>query len=158
MRIVVVFVGLTVLFGSLFNLQSDLFRYLPSELYAYPRKGMTSAEYNTIVLSLRWVIPAIVVALFLWLARIRQRITPGWGTTLVTVGTVLCVMQFAMGFLASLIPGGGPGFIARDLLGYASFPIKVILFIGAVRMLMTLKPAPAAQQAAAADAQQAARG
>lgn len=158
MRVAVLFLGLTVLLGSLFPLLNDLFRYLPSELYAYPRKGISNTEYNTIVISLRWAIPAIVVALFLWFARIRERIVPGWGTSLITVGTVLFVLQFALGFLASLIPGGGPGFIARDLLGYAAFPIKVILFVGAVRMLMTLRPAPAAQQSAAADAQQAARG
>jgi len=158
MRIAVVFVGLTILFGSLFNLRSDLFYYLPSELYAYPRKGITNAEYNTIVISLRWVIPAIVVAGFLWLARIRGRITPGWSITLIAIGTALFVLQFALGFLASSIPGGGPSFVARALLSYASFPIKVILFVGAVRMLMTLKPSPAAQQPVAADAQEAARG
>jgi hypothetical protein len=158
MRIAVVFVGLTVLLGWLFNLSSDLMRYLPSELYVYPRKGMTNAQYTAILVSLRWVIPAIVVAAFLWFARIPSRIAAGWGTTLIAVGTVLFVLQLTLGFLASLIPGGAPGFIVRDLLSYAYFPIKVILFVGTVRMLMTLKPYPATQQSVAADAQQAARG
>src|SRR5262249_50127054 len=103
-------------------------------------------------------IPAIVILAFLWFARVHARITRGWGTTLIAVGTVLFVLQWTLVLLASLVPGGALGFIAADLLSYANFPIKVILFVGAVRMLMTLEPYPAAQQSVAADAQQAARG
>jgi len=149
-RLALTFVGFTILLGWLFPLQTDLYFFLPTDMFSYPRKNMTKAEYEAISLTLRWIIPAIVVGAFVWRARLRERLPRNLGTTLLFTGTLLYLAQFALKGAAAFVPGGGALFVAGGLLAYVMFPIKVLLFAGAVYVLMSLKPL-VAQQAVPAD-------
>lgn len=148
LRMVVLFLGLTLLLAMLFNLPIALSPYLPREMFAVPGRPETQVARLIAQITLQWLIPAFAVWLFLSYARIRERLPRNFAMTLIAIGTTAFFVQLALKFLASLVPGGGMLFVANVVLSHVFLPIKILLFVGAVWLLTTLKPVPAASERA----------
>ena len=112
---------------------------LPGEMFVYPRQTITNTQFTAIVTVTNWVIPALVVAAFLWFTKLPSRVRSETGVKLLTVAVVVVVGQWAIRFFASLVPGGGGLYAVNGLLTYVALPLKILLLVGAVQVLTGLK-------------------
>jgi hypothetical protein len=139
MQIAVLFLSLTVLLSWYFPIL-DFYWLLPADMYSYPRKTMTNMQYTAASIAVRWVVPAVAVAIFMRMSGLSSRVRSGLGTKLLYIAIAIYIGQWTLLLLASFVPGGGGVFALSTLFGLLAFPLKVVLLVGVVHVLINLEP------------------
>ena len=142
MRLIIIIIGFAITFTYLFNLQNELFvlRLLPLELYQYPQSRFTKHEMLAFKLILGWLIPILIATIFIFKAQIHKRLTLNYGFTLIAIAVVIFLLRLIVLYLTTFIQGGGATFVTAYYFGYIALPLKLMLVIGSLKLLMTLKP------------------
>jgi hypothetical protein len=121
---------------------------LPQDLFRYPYRDMAATEVTLWKFSLKWIVPGIIVFYLMWLTKISNNIPYTWGMTLVGIAIFInIIFSFVKAFLlylAAQSPGGGMLFAVGKYLNlfeiYSSFPLGLVLVIGTLKVLISIKP------------------
>jgi hypothetical protein len=135
MRTFFIVLGFTILFNILFEFQKLLFPY-NILLHA----GQNELRVIKFVLSL--AIPVTVSCLFVFKSNLVQRLSSNWGYRMFVAAVVFYILRYLVLLLSTLVEGGGATFAVGYLLQYIAAPIQIALVVGALKMLVTLKPSP----------------
>ena len=116
--------------------------FLPKDLFIYPPDEMSRTEAATWKFILRWIIPSIIVFVFMNIAKFHKRVTINWGIILVGIVVFVSLSKLPIVYLSTFVPGGGFTFAIKALLGYLSLPSSIALLVGTIKIFMSLKPYP----------------
>lgn len=142
LRTTIVIIGFALIFNYFFNIQSMLYGFglLPSELYQYPQNRFNGYELLAFKLILSWVIPIIISTIFVLKVQIHKRLTINYGFILIATAVAILIVRLIILYLTTLIPGGGATFVTAYFFSFLAIPIKIMLVVGAIKLLTTLKP------------------
>ena len=74
--------------------------------------------------------------------KIYKRYTVNFGFWLIAAAVSIYATEILILYLTTFIQGGGPTFVISYMLGYLAFALKIMLVVGAIKLLMSLKPLP----------------
>lgn len=92
---------------------------------------------------LAWGYPALVVGIFMARTRLSSRYTPSFAAPCLVVGCALGFVADIAYFAATLVEGGGMAFIVGPYAALVALPARVLIFVGVIKMFLTLKPGSA---------------
>jgi len=143
MRLTILVLGFAMLFDFLFSLslEQTVLRLLPAALPASAWVPPGHAQILAIDVFLDWIIPLAVATAFVLKTRILPRSTSRAGWILMAVAVAVYLVRMALLYATTFMQGGGPTFAMAYLLAYLDLPLRLLLVIGAVRLLVTLRPA-----------------
>jgi hypothetical protein len=141
LRIVLIYLGLVVVVSQAFPLLIYQ-ALLPAEFFMFRRGASTGMGRFALVMLFTWVVPAVLVAVSMWLG--RRYDWRGANSRLLVVATAIYLAIWGMRLLAATVPGGGGLYVLDSFLGYVALPLRMALFAGAVLFLLRLGKTPAA--------------
>jgi hypothetical protein len=138
-QLIVPFLGFTFLLAAFFPLAPQLLQLAGISLFASVFKS-SPAAFHLLTLVITYAPAALVTAWFFSSANLKNRLpSPVPGTTVMLAGVALTLVFVVARLLASTIPGGGPSFLVGQLGPLVVWPARILLVIGAVRLLLAAR-------------------
>lgn len=134
-----IFISLLFLFSSYLSYYQFEF-ILPRDLFRYPYSDLSKTEVDILKFTLKWLVPGVIVILFMWRTKIHNRVTNNWGIIILNITIIIFLVRFPIFYLASLVPGGGALFVSKIYLSYLNILINIGLLIGTLKIFLTLQP------------------
>ena len=139
-----VHIGLALFFSMVLSgVIGLLLQKLTGGMYGPTFKSFSPAVFVTVNYVLAFAIPLIVAIIFIGKTNLKNRLPapiPGRGEFI--FGGIIILAPQALHILTSSIPGGGASFALFAMAAPVIALGKILIFVGAIRLLMSVKPAP----------------
>ncbi|PIE46516.1 MAG: hypothetical protein CSA42_08155 [Gammaproteobacteria bacterium] len=132
---IILIIAFTVLFGSVLPIKATLYMLSPKIINDYLQVHNYSGDIFKLLIS--WLMSFVVSIVFVLKSGIVQRLVINWGFKLLTIN-ILLIAGFLVIGLASLIQSSWLILIISVLWAYLNLPIKIMIFIGVLKILLSL--------------------
>jgi len=140
-----IYIGLALFFSMIMSGIIGLsLQYLTGGMYGSFFKNFSPSVFVSLNYVLSFGIPLIVAIIFAKQTNLRDRLpnnpVPGRGEFI--IGGLVVLAPQALHILTSSIPGGGASFALFSVAAPVIAIGKILIFVGAIRLLMAVKPSP----------------
>ena len=137
---IIAFLGFTFLIAALFPFGPQLAQFAGVGMYGGVFKGSPPIAFHLFTLLITYLPAALVTAWFFGGAKLKARLpSPVPGASLMLFGVALTLLFILARLLASIVPGGGPGFVVAQFGPLALWPARILLAVGAVKLLLAAR-------------------
>lgn len=137
----VAFFGFTFLIAAFFPIGGEIAQLLLRSIFGGALRGTPPIFLHLLLLVLTYLPAALVTSWFFRTSKLLSRVPsalPGAG--FFVAGIVLTVVYLAARLLASTVEGGGGSFVVMQFGPFILWPARVLLAIGAVKLLLAATP------------------
>ncbi len=132
---IILIIAFTILFGAILPIKTMLYTLSPKIINDYLQAHNYSSDIFKLLMG--WLISFVVSIIFVLKSDIVQRLVINWGFKLLKIN-ILLIMGFLFVGLVSLIQSSWLILIVSVLWAYLNLPIKIMIFIGVLKILLSL--------------------
>lgn len=140
----IVFLGFVMLLAIVVPFGSALIQLATGGMYGSFFRDFPPIIYHLATITSAYLPIMIVVGVFLAKTNLRARLPdPVPGKTWLLLGIILGLLPIGVVLFASTIQGGGASFVAAQFVPFLTLIAKVLLIVGAVKILLSAEPSNA---------------
>ncbi len=139
-----IYIGFALFFSMIFSgITAYILQYLTGGMYGPTFRKFPPALFVAINYAINLGIPLIASIIFVQKAKLKERLpTSIPGGAFFVFGAVIVLLPQALHIFTATVPGGGATFALLTLAAPLVYIGKILICIGAIRMLMAVKPSP----------------
>lgn len=134
-------IGLTIFFSFIFPVGGLLLESITGGMYGPIFRELPHPVYLSLNIIAIYLIPFVIALLFIKYTNLKERL-PSYPPSrkLFIIGTILILLPQFLRIWTSTIQGGGASFALMSYAAPFIFVAKVMIFAGAIKLFMAVKP------------------